>query len=230
MLRNDAIPREVLDRVLTQKGFGNPNGRYWFIGVEEGGGGTIDELIVRGTQYQPIDDLHHVNEIDGCPSVDLSSHITPTWIIMSKIVRCISGEPDWRDRAAALAYQATRLGRANGDTFLAEVLPLPVPTRDKWPYPTLWPTREEYEDEVIGMRCELLRVLFDEYRPRLVVCYGKRDWLRHQAIFNDVAFTAFSDGKMRRGSVGASTIVLTPFFHYWLMTNDRICALAAELR
>jgi hypothetical protein len=226
----EVLTPEDIERLLRQKGFGNPSGPYWFIGQEEGGGGSVEELRVRARDIREIDDFGRVHAL---PSfyLDRTKHVTSTWIIMSKIVLRLEGRDQWRSSEAALEYQARHLGQPDGDTFLAEIMPLPAPRRRTWPYPWLFPTRDDYERTVRPIRIALLRRLVEDHRPRFVFGYGKGygHWDDHRAVFDGVQFNPALNGRILLGHLGMTIIVLTPFFHYWLMTSDMIQGMAEQL-
>ena len=73
----------------------------------------------------------------------------PTWAGICYVMGRLKGASDWDDYCTfAKRYQVERLGRRSGETFLTEVLPLPKPTVNAWPYGSLWPTKRAYEEEV----------------------------------------------------------------------------------
>lgn len=207
-MNNDEITPEQLERIFEQKGFGNPKGRYWFIGMEEGGEGTPDKLRIRST-FAAIEDLAKVQHRLG---VNMARARTATWSIMSRIVLKLGGERNWNGAWLAKEYRTNKLGRQDGDTFLAELLPLPSPGKGVWTYQLLLGhTRQEYERETIPRRVELLRGLVAEYRPSVVVCYGKGHWPDFSQIFPGVNFASSANGDIYVGKSGPTRVALTPF-------------------
>ena len=65
----------------------------------------------------------------------------PTWYSMSRVALKLDGRADWSETATARDYKETRLARADGDTFLTKVMPLPSTTADEWPYAAPYDTR-----------------------------------------------------------------------------------------
>jgi hypothetical protein len=219
------LSTDELARLLRHKGFGNPAGNFWFVGIEERGGGTLEELQARG-KFREFEDLAfaHSSEMLNFPMTTL----IPTWATMSKIVLRLKGEHRWWDSEVIREYQSERLGRLGGETFLTELLPLPAVSTSHWHYGRLYPSRDEYERIEMPHRQKFIRTLFDQHQPRFVFCYGKGYWNQYEGIFR-TSFAPLLDGRLRIGRVAASSVVLTPFFFYFLMTKDVIEGLAREL-
>ena len=203
---------QQIQRLLKFKGYGNPAGRCWFVGMEEGGSPPMCELIERATVWDEVEDLAEASR-PWDPEFKCTLHKwkTWTWWIMCRVVGRLSGKP-WRDTGFVRCYQSTHLGRKGGETFLTEILPLPKPNMGVWPYERLYPTRQAYEDAVLPKRVEALRELFDTHRPKYVFCYGKGFWPHHKKLFSEAEFTPILDGAAQIAMVGRSTIVLTAFF------------------
>lgn len=214
-------------RLLSFVGYGNPAGRFWFVGMEEAGALTTDELRVRADLFHPIDDLARVHTLADY-WMDIGKLI-PTWSAMARLALRLEGHPRWHDRDSIRAYQRERLGRISGDSFLTEILPLPSPSRAVWPYGSLFPDRKAYEAEVLPHRIRLLRGLFDEYRPDYVFCYGKANWPHHERLFAGAVFEELETGRVRVGALGQSRIILTHFFSRYFLTDARVDAIAASL-
>lgn len=214
-------------------GYGNPAGAFWFIGLEERASGTDDvlrhELEVRAQHFGPIEDLTalEAKEFDT-PTFSIANYVR-TWRIMSKIVLHLRGNDDWQLKAAD--YQAKRLGRRDGETFLAELLPLPAPSASQWPYTRLFPTRAAYESSILPRRIEALRTLLRQHRPAWIFCYGKSYWSQFQRLFPDIAeFRPLAGGDILTGLTPArGRAVLTPFFTPYRMSDARIAELAQQL-
>ena len=144
-MRDEGLSNKELERVLNFEGYGNKAAHYWFLGMEEGGG-SIDDLRLRSRRFGPVEDLHSaLDKIDRVAT--LRRHV-PTWRVMSKLVMALSGTPEWEETSKAREYQAQKLGRDDGETFLTELMPLPCPNINDWPYPMLFATKADYIAEV----------------------------------------------------------------------------------
>jgi hypothetical protein len=104
------------------------------------------------------------------------------------------GKPDSEN--AMLDYQLNRLGAADGETCLLELLPLPSPNTRSWHYGDwsnleLLETREQYQQHMTLPRACFLARQIERHRPATVIFYGStwhRVWSAiaggpwHQAI------------------------------------------------
>lgn len=231
------LSEEELGALLGFLGYGNPAGRFWFLGIEERGVGDPEtlwrELHVRAAEFQPIEDLKRAQEHPAFGGgFSVSQHV-PTWAIMSKIVlRLSSGDLDWSSRERVSHYQAKHLGRTDCETFLADLLPLPTRDVNDWPYPTLFDNKELYRSKVLPRRFESFRTLLQQHSPDYVFCYGKSYWDEYRMIFPGVSeYEPVAAGAVQVGRTGSGTlVVLTPFFASYLMGHNLIDAVAARLR
>jgi len=218
------------DQIMAFLGFGNPAGRFWFIGMEERGEGTDLELQWRLT-FERLECLVGVHERWASFKPDdkpfSPTKLIPTWSCMSKLVLRLTGSADWND-VGAVQYQADRLGRLDGDTFLTEVLPLPARNVHDWPSPYVarFSTRDDYEKEVLPARLSRLRRLFEKHRPECVFCYGKSYWKHYREVFAAAIFEPAASGRIEIARFAGSTIVLTPFLVPYRMSNDLIDEIA----
>ena len=210
------LSEEGLEGVLQFEGYGTKTALYWFLGMEEGGG-SIEQLRERAKRFEPVEDLHAVARI----GFDITKYVA-SWRVMSMLTMAIQGTPKWRDKATAQDYQITRLGRHGGDTFLTELMPLPCPNINAWPYESIYPTKEDYIACVRPGRIKWLRSEISAFKPRLVICYGKGNWRHHEEIFNDVEFRPELDEKIRIGKREQTTVLLTPFLSPDLVTTALI--------
>ncbi len=218
---------EHWQKLLSFRGYGNPAGPYWFVGIEEYGQGTEQELLTRANQLQEIDDLSRVHSL---PDLHFDiQRLLPTWGAMCKIVLRLKDDPDWWDGETCRRYQSQTLGTAGGETFLTELLPLPKPSDRPWPDWWPWASWEEYAEKVVPHRIEMTRTLFEAHRPPFVFCYGKSYWSYHKGIFPEADFHSIVAGKVQVAALGMSRIVLTPFLAWFLTTHSLIDQMATEL-
>lgn len=228
---NKPLTSTQIDRLRNFKGYGNPKGGFWFIGMEEGAGGSIDELEMRAREFQEIEDLDRAQKLIN-PHVDRRKLQTSTWTSMCRIVGHLAGDKQWHEVSHVREYQALRLGRLDGETFLTEVLPLPKPGRSSWPFGELWDTEDAYVEAVLGDRLEMLSQLHSESKPRYTFCYGKGFWDHHKAIFWDREFRPLIEDDAEISVAGKSVIVLTRFFDpsYQGFTIDFIDRLCTKIK
>ena len=223
-MEDHGLSKEELGRVLTFEGYGRKTAPFWFLGMEEGGG-SMEELRERARLFDhPVEDLYSAHTKLGLEKA-MHKHV-PTWRVMSRFIMAMQGTPGWQEKSSAKEYQSTRLGRADGDTFLTELMPLPCPRIDAWPYELIFPSKEEYIAAVRPIRIKWLRSEITECKPRFVICYGKGNWHHHKEILCDVEFRSELNGKICVGQRGHSTILLIPFLSYDNVTTQLIIQIA----
>ena len=144
------------DRLLHFVGYGRLKAPWWFVGLEEGvRDQTVENSLRAHAQFSnDVMDLGEAMRLSGFAEVPTN----PTWRFVASIAASLLGTPDWD------AYRAHRMGRLDGETLLAEILPLPAPRSSVWPeiYKQKWQTRREYEREVRPERIRLLETLVRE--------------------------------------------------------------------
>lgn len=162
-------------------GYGNLDADFWFIGMEEGGGGNVSEVARRLSCWdqrgrRALEDLRGFHEAFGEHRWFAHRKLQPTWSRLIRVLLCATQRP--HDQDAVRAYQVDNLGRESGETTLLELLPLPSPSADQWQYrdwsriPEL-SSREAYRDALLKPRLGSLNRLLIECRPRAVVFYGQ---------------------------------------------------------
>lgn len=213
-------------------GYGNPHARVWFIGLEEGGGESEQEIADRlatwhrdGGHRLQMEDLaeFHAGFGDDTRFVENAS-IQPTW---NKIIRTLLvAEGVTPTKELIRQYQIERLGRSNGNAALLELLPLPNPSMDDWDYAT-WSnlpelaTRDTYKASLLEHRIASIKGLINEYQPEAVVFYG----LKYQQYWQSIAGTAFPEGDCPRVVENARLYMLLP--HPVSFGNINLCFEAA---
>jgi hypothetical protein len=98
-----------------------------------------------------------------------------TWARLIRILYAMRGQTPTHDDLRR--FQADHFGRRNGDTALLELLPLPSPGTNRWPYAQITTipylaTREGYVAHVAPERVRHLHERIAEHRPRFVIFYG----------------------------------------------------------
>ena len=162
-------------------GYGNFQSPFWFIGMEEGGGNSIGEIIKRISVWdnrgqQIIEDLfdYHL-KIGITQFFGQRAKLQKTW---SQLIRVIFGiyESDFENEKIR-EYQNRFLGRKNGETCLLELLPLPAPSINDWLYGKYsridyLSNREKYIGAVPEFRIPFIKEKIKESNPKAVVFYG----------------------------------------------------------
>lgn len=160
-------------------GYGDPSAACWFIGMEEGGGRSVDEINRRLIGWhdrgrKKFDDLVEYHQ-----AIQLTTRfegerpaIQPTWGGLIRILLEIRGEtPGVED---VRECQRATWARATGDVCLSELLPLPAPNTGVWPYEQMsdlahLSSREAFKAAMIAQRIRSLRELLAAHVPKAVV-------------------------------------------------------------
>jgi len=179
MLDNDLID-EFINKFY---GYGNLNSDLWFVGMEEGGGNSFEEINTRLNIWsdrgkKTVEDLveYHFDIGIGQFFDSNRSPIQRTWgkLILAKL----SSIDKNTDREKVRNYQINSWARENGDTCLLELLPLPSPNLNIWNYneysslPYL-KNRELYKQKILNSRINRISKLIKEHDPKIVVFYGR---------------------------------------------------------
>lgn len=215
MLDNNAL-RGFIDHFF---GYGELEAPIWFIGMEEGGGASQDEIEARLATWvargrPQVDDLaeFHLAFGDGSRFVE-NAPIQSTWKELIRVMLLLNGKTPTRETMRA--YQIAEFGRKGNGVALLELLPLPKPSLKAWPYaawtcPNSFPelhTVDSYKDQVIPQRIAAIRELIAQHAPKAVVFYGKKYLAHWEAIsgaeFVDALAPHYVD-------VGNTTFVLLP--------------------
>lgn len=163
--------------LLNFIGYGRVDAPVWFLGMEEAGGGE-ENLKIRA-QFSSVMDLYLAHKALGIVKHHEGSKIIqPQWGKMSDVMLRLNGldEPSREERRD---YQVSRLGRLESETLLADLMPIPKPSIEKWDYPQSfheYRTVSEYYAAVGPTRARLLAQLIAEHKPRAIIAYGAKFW------------------------------------------------------
>ncbi len=207
------LDSQLLDAYIEGSwGYGNPAGDLWFVGMEQGGGTSFEEIQRRLAAWDkagraPFDDIHeYCLAIGELRWTGPNPRIQPTWKHLIRIVLAARGaevSPDTIRR-----YQVESFARRAGTTCLLELLPLPSRNMATWRFHE-WTQMPKLQDRAtylakVGDRREAgLRHLIDRHAPRAVVFYGLGYLERWQRIVEAPLTSTGIEGvtAARRGSV-----------------------------
>jgi hypothetical protein len=204
MRRAILIEMEQLDSKSVESfirgfyGYGSWSAPVWFVGMEEGGGSSIDEIRLRINAWiergrNDLEDLSDYHQAIGITRhIGERAVLQPTWAKLIHLVLGMTGEPATPE--IVRRYQVESLGRQRGTTCLIELLPLPSPGISDWLYgaATTLPylaNRDTYRRHVVGLRIAAIRGRIDEHRPLAVVCVGRT----YEEYWRQIAGVTFHD-------------------------------------
>jgi hypothetical protein len=178
-------PDALRDFMHGFHGYGGYDAKYWFVGLEEGGASSVDDLAKRIAAWRRLgsaetEDLYEFHrEIGFTGWFGASPKRQATWARLVQIVLMAEGR---RCEAQDIVrYQADNLGRVDGETLLSEALPLPAKNLTTWyaeavDLPELR-SRREYTRVTRPPRIAHLKQRISEKQPRSVIFYGaQRSW------------------------------------------------------
>lgn len=181
----------------TFMGYGDFNADTWFIGMEEGGGNTIENVQTRigtwakrgGRILEDCAEYHHAIGAGHLftPPVRAAQR-TWDWLMRAQLM----SEGKAHDVTAAKVMQGERWLRSGSKTCGLELLPLPSPKTSVWHYnefssdPALQ-NRASYYAAMLPSRITAIKNAIDEFKPRNVVFYSKQ----YKAHWHQIAATYF---------------------------------------
>lgn len=199
-----------LQHLLGFIGYGDKDADLWFLGMEEGGGGESN--IRARLSFKPFEDNYEAHKKLGILKFHEGKRIIQrTWRGMSLLSLLISERPT--DTESIREHQAEVLGRLGSNTLLCELMPIPKASIGTWGYEKLIPqfeSRESYYAEVMPKRIPLLRDLYHNCRPKIVIAYGKGFWDSYKKIFTGAVFV--KNGEFEVGCTDYGVIVLCSHF------------------
>ena len=193
-------------------GYGSLKADYWFLGMEEGGGG--DENIRARLNFKQIEDCKKAHEILGITKYHEGTRVIQrTWRGMCYSMLKLNHQNVTTEMIRD--YQSQYLGRANGNTLVCELMPIPKPKISTWNYHDLIPqykSRKEYYNAVKPNRIKLIKEPYNQYSPKVIIAYGKSYWNDYKKIFDTVKFETIKNKPFAVGTSGSTRIILTHHF------------------
>ena len=135
---NDALLEHFIN---TFYGSGNYSGDYWFVGMEEGGGNTLERVLLRLNTWRELGETELVDIYDFHIRINYPEYFNDpvklqrTWMQQARIILASKGRPTTTE--CVRAFQRDIIGRKYSETCLLELLPLPSPSTSVWHY-NLW--------------------------------------------------------------------------------------------
>jgi hypothetical protein len=238
MLNEDLLRAHIADFW----GFGHASAPFWFIGMEQGGGATPEELARRLSAWDARGRCQWDDLREYCGSIGEprwfrrpTPPIQPTWKHLIRIALGARGQST--DTESVRRYQLTELGCRGSESALLELFPLPAPSTQVWPY-AQWSalpelaSRDQYR-AFVGQRREVgLRRLIETHRPKLVVFYGLeyRDrWSRIAAAdFSPTGLSQTSEATFDSGDGHRTVVFVVPHPASYGVTSALFAAIGAR--
>jgi hypothetical protein len=155
-------------------GYGRWDAPYWFIGLEEGMSGKLDERIAAWQELGKetgLSDCKQFHERIGVTEHHKDS-VKPqaTWRALILMLLAYKNLPN--DEHNILEYQRNTLGTCDGETLLTELFGLPARTLKAGAALRGLHLTEELENDIRFERLNAINQKLLLYKPLLVIMYG----------------------------------------------------------
>lgn len=182
---DDNLLLEYMNRFY---GYGNLQSTCWFIGMEEGSSGTVQEIIHRLHHWQKrgkmsVEDVALYHQQFGIDRFfGTNARLQPTWNKLIRIYLSLQGQKPTTEMVRQ--FQVRSFGRHSSDNCILELLPLPSKSITTWIYanhsqiPELQ-TRDSYHNLWMPKRAHILRELILQYKPHCVIFYSVNPIYQH---------------------------------------------------
>ncbi|MBZ9731542.1 hypothetical protein LB467_17795 [Salegentibacter sp. JZCK2] len=172
--------------INTFFGYGNWNATYWFIGIEENGGYSPEDVNLRIDSWEKygtelIDcKRHHVNI--GLKRFFTEGLRQKTWWGLIRLRNTIEGKEISTETIRSV--QKENWGQIKSSNLLIDLFPLPSPSVELWNYRnwytnewdnlglTYLKTREKYFEKISKKRIKRLKEKLNKHKPRVVIFYA----------------------------------------------------------
>jgi len=194
----------LLDQFIhTFYGSGTYSGKYWFVGIEQGGGDSFNEVSKRISVWQELGKQELDDIVEFHLQINMDKYFSDpiktqkTWGQLIRIILSFQGKST--TASDVKTYQRDLLGRKNGETCLLELLPLQSPNLSTWHYDQwsdldILKDRAAYNEFCLPWRSEHIRSQILTYRPKVVVFYSySYRYLWMQIVGPEVHFTEESN-------------------------------------
>lgn len=198
------------------KGFGNPKGKVWFVGLEEAANfDTDDSELLKSYSNEYL--LIEKGSIQK-DSKEYGNSYTKVYDIMSKIMTGLFPITDWR------TYRNNVLLTKDGNEFQMNLYPLGKKNLKDWPEPYQrqfeFKTKQEYLTKVQTDRFITLYNYWKLNSPKFTICFGignKEDFKNVFKLSDEVNLE-----KSKLFVFPKEKVLITPFFDNRNMGKNRI--------
>lgn len=171
----------IQERIKNFWGYGNLDGDVWFIGMEEGGDGSLPKLMRRyeatsnGEVFDIYDDMRGDKDHMAWFEENASPQRTYRRLIYLLLYIKTKKAPTPDE---ILQYQIKHFGRKKNDHAVLELMPMACRTmhENDWVYRELdidgFASKKEYLKKYVPERVERLRGLIIKHKPKLVIFYS----------------------------------------------------------
>jgi hypothetical protein len=208
-MENQQLSDVIIEKFITTFfGYGNLDSDYWYIGMEEGGGNSFQEINQRMLKWKSMGSAVTIDLKKYHLAIGIDKFFTEkpklqkTWSRLIRIHLRLNQAPCTTE--AIRSYQRKFLGREAGDNCLLELMPLPSPGINQWKYNRLSQlpylrSRKDYWDHVLPKRISKLREIIKRNRPKVVIFYGCNS--KYLKAWSEIASLRFQDSPIKQLSI-----------------------------
>lgn len=219
-----------LETMLNFKGYGNPNGKFWFIGMEEAlEVNEPDKLkpYEMGLMHYSIGD--YSKEKAKFQLENPIGRYTQVYSYIGKLLKSIA-----KSKVELDEFLDENFIQKSGNNFYTILRPLgkSMFKLDADPaYLQFYGLKnmKEYLLQVENSRFKLIGDLVTEHDPSIVICFGKSLWSEYRKVFQLSEPTATFD-KVEYYNAYNRSYYLLPFFGNGQMSDERIQSVADHIR
>lgn len=181
-------------------GYGNWDSPTWFIGIEEGGGNSEEEVNSRISSWieykTPLIDIEEHHKNIGQSKYFEKRILQNTWRKLIRVYLNIKGKNNF-DNDVIRDIQQNKWGKLDSKNALIELFPLPSPSHSKWYYHK-WTdidylqTREKYSEHVLESRIKFIKKKIHKHSPEIVIFYSKT----YVHLWNQIVGKKFEDSNI----------------------------------
>lgn len=254
MIKDEELLKDYMNNFY---GYGNLEGKFWFIGMEEGGGATFEEINSRLEHWNLAGKSTLMDNYEFHKSITdntgksfeflfrgKKSKYQRTWGGMIKILLNYISETDVTLNKVK-EFQSNQLGRFDSNNCIMEVFPLPSPNSKDFGYTdwtdNMFTSRDTYKLGIKDLRTRTLNGLVSKHKPAFVVFLSsdgeyENYWSVVSGVdFNNVKFlTIETNGKkvlkykIAKNSDTVFAVIHHPVFPG--VSNNYFKEVAAEIR
>jgi hypothetical protein len=211
----------------TFYGYSDYKGHYWFIGMEEGGGDSFDNVNKRLSvwnadgrpELEDVAKFHHALGLGKF--FKESPKLQPTWNKLIRILLSAKGQENVQTEQVR-EYQRSLLGRVSEEeNCLIELLPLPSRSTHDWIYVnhsklSCLKDRDKYKECYMHKRAKHIQERIDQYKPRVVVFYSTtKEYLEQWKQIAEAPFTFDHTKKLYVARRNGTLFVITDHPARW---------------
>lgn len=234
----------VRDSLYNWLGFGNPNGKYWFIGREE----SINlgkcraladwtDYFNRRRDFDVATDFRRTwEEVYGRP---LTTWSTTTWHYQVAFLLAFRGLPISSDRVKRIAFEDPQFARTFSNHFSGEFFPCPKKSENTIePYGHIWDSPAAYRAEVAPGRIQAFTEQLEAspdvdwiitYSPAFVSHFGDRYSVSEVRRWPNLVMDPIVLSRVTVGSDRSVNLLEIPFLGYGRIGYDAIEQVVSDI-